>query len=761
MAIGDKIVVASKATVDQEITKVKDEAQAKQMLIDDIKFNGYGYTKRVPKKDRWLETDVSNTIVDKVLDPVRFSDGLVDRTDGNVVLPAAPFAPNTTDELLDYSVNGVETQVDHKVGDIVHCGNGEELITDSNLEGSLTPNDETIAFDGTTYVGIKYSIEVEVSGATAGVASLAGTTISTNGRYNIISTEIIELIADADYDGTVVVNTIKMIEQTYQCTTDAPAGTLVTSSEFQSIDYVTRTDVILLAKDGYKTFKGTKYFGPQASNKEIAEAYGLSWNKGLCEVSSLEVVNSSGELEVISGEVIVSGLVPRLSATAYHPVFGAMSSARIDNDTKDTQYLWYQDGAFDCNGTYDSIDYTTRGSGKGTIASGLSGRPDSRFYDKIYFDGLGGIRSKLPYAIKPNLTDLLKEQEQLLISVDDDAEQSGVELTTLPTAPYKTQLEYLEDGTIRYNNQLVTAGTSTSIDMIGDPARFTSGDTIDALQSDSTDTGTELRNNVLSWNVDQSKMYRCVNMYDINDATSSDHTTDSTSTDLVTGDLVWNIGNSTMYKFVADDETGVDLSAETYPTTDRWDVAYRDNTDLTAEDYSNTNKWEYVIGRYPNSWMNYLAMGKSLPFNPLLVTDKSIGMTPPPSAGTDVNYMSYNIKLSNKYTYVHSFIGKNDRSGNPMHELTAVSYTDVKNSYGSVYCTDQINNKVNIKIEGTSIGKNSLCCMMYTSYNQPLQQSDTKPILQVSDRVLATNSHSVHQGGMLTNCVTGKVATGA
>jgi len=798
----------------QELDTIKNEAQAKQMLIDDIKFNGYGYTKRVPKKDRWLETDVPNTIVDKVLDPVRFSDGLVDRTDGNVVLPAAPFAPNTTDELLDYSVNGVETQVDHKVGDIVHCGNGEELITDSNLEGSLTPNDETIAFDGTTYVGIKYSIEVEVSGATAGVASLAGTAISTDGRYSIVSTEVIELIADADYDGTVVINTIKMIEQTYQCTTDTPAGTLVTSSEYQPIDYVTRTDVILLAKDGYKTFKGTKYFGPQASNKEIAEAYGFTWNKGLCEVSNLEVVNSSGELEVISGEVIVSGLVPRLNKKNYHPVFNTTGVNKVEGDETDGRF-WYEDDSntnllkstYSCISTQVAI--SNAGIEAGSVIEGWSptGRPDNKYYDKIYFDGLGGVRSKLPYAIKPNLTDLLKEQEQLLIGVDDDAESAGVECVgTLVKGtdiiygtetymnildgivfgsignnktdtiihgyvlgsggiPYViSYIEYVDNtrsivhlrseyGDVRnlfsdksevyilkQNKALTTAGTSTSIDVIGSPAKYTledstyfnDGDNDVPLTSEVTDTKTALRNNVLSWNVDQSKLYRCVNMYDINDATSSDHTTDSTSTDLDTDDLVWNIGNSTMYKFVADDETGVDLSAETYPDTDRWDVAYRDNADLTAEDYSNTNKWGYVIGRYTNSWHTRLDEGNTLA-NVLLVSDSGDNLLP--------DGIRTRFKVSGKATDVQQvLVGSNSCS----------SWATAR------FTVDSVSNEVVMDIAPTA---NQVVVMSYEALAKPVVQSDPKPIIQAPTKVIGQSSHSPYQGGMLTAAATGKIAT--
>jgi len=75
--IGDKIVIASKESLDTEILAVRDEAAKVELMANDIKFSGYGYTKRVPKKDRWLSTDVPNTLYDVGLGYVRFSDGLV------------------------------------------------------------------------------------------------------------------------------------------------------------------------------------------------------------------------------------------------------------------------------------------------------------------------------------------------------------------------------------------------------------------------------------------------------------------------------------------------------------------------------------------------------------------------------------------------------------------------------------------------------------------------------------------------------------
>jgi len=946
-----KAVLESSATP----TGVTEATEDRDMILD-AQFNGYGYTKRVPKKGRWESTDIPNTLIDKTLDPIRFSDGLIERTDGTIRLPDAPFAPqlettltldqdvftatankgeviqavegselvvngtfdddsawalgadweitdgvlsctdsthdtlqdiglqlgvsyvlsiNVTsftkgsfyikegasgayvlsniksvgtyttvftasstgdillsmggestfsldnisvkavpqrlqaledvtdefvfsdkftiygnDELLDYSVNGVTTQESHKSGDIIHVGNGAELVTGDSatftdgigdwelLSGDAMTHDDTakvgvLAADTSVTlkaipgkdqidVGFGYIVSFTLGNMTNQSVQLfadgsVSKTVTTNGVHTVAThtnnnSNIYIIVTAGDAGATVDNISVTPIEQTYQALTDTTAGDKLNTSKFQKIDYITRTDVILLTKTGYKTFKGTHSFAPQTSNKEIAEAYGFSWNKGLSQASNLEVINSNGELEVISGEVIVSGLVSRLGNYAYHPVFGVTGGTltyaeKLDGSgDKDNRY-WYNTSLVNtAESIYDSILYTDTYANP-SIVNGLNnGRPDSKFYDKIYFDGLGGIRSKLPYAIKPNLTDLLKEQEQLLIGVDDDAESSGVECLAVGDLVYSGNYNdincsglyvaigvddyivvlnknymYFPEGTIiefsningkailiakangrlkrlytssesgdyglpwvgntnlgntskitKTNKALTTAGTNLTIDCIGDPSRYKSIDTTTALQSDSTDSGTELRQNALVWDIDNSKMYQ-------------------------------------------------------YLDTDD-----RDNVDMTAEDFTDTAKYEYVIGRYPNSWMNRLDRGLSLGFNPLLISDTGGNLIP--------DGIKDDFKLSTKTVDIYDAV-YTDTSGLTFSN-TVVAGSNIQNT-----------------IAWSNLSPKRVAIIPYTSLNQPLQQSTPKPIIVPPTKVIANSSHSWYQGGGLTNCVTGKVAT--
>jgi len=55
-----------------------DLVDTKNLQTIEANSTAYGYTKRVDKADRWLETDMPNVIVDIGLGSVRFSDGLID-----------------------------------------------------------------------------------------------------------------------------------------------------------------------------------------------------------------------------------------------------------------------------------------------------------------------------------------------------------------------------------------------------------------------------------------------------------------------------------------------------------------------------------------------------------------------------------------------------------------------------------------------------------------------------------------------------------
>jgi len=446
----------------------------------EAEFTAYGYTKRVPKKDRWLETDTPNVIVDKVGDAVRFSDGLVGRlgpelvtngdfsdgttgwvalysdlqitngrlktyanvgtgngswgvtqistvvgkyykvqftlsedTVGNLTyvrvanqegrpwvsyvskgyvpsidngiitftftakasttfikfgstntvigqycifdnisvrelpqaeLPLAPFDPLSTDELLDYSVNGVTTQIDHVKGDIVVNGNGQELVTNGTFDVDTSgwssisqssynstgktlritsnSNDTSIHYpvvqNLSVIPGIPYEVKASITGTATDIfVNFTNVANGNNGgnaeilrgenAQSIVvfssNTTSVELYLWTGTSGQYVDFdniSVRAVDDTYQAITNTTAGDLLTdTNKFQTIDYVTRQDVVLVTKTGYKTVKGLHYFGDDVSNDAIASAY---------QMSKL----GNGLYHDGTEEVVISGLVPRL-----------------------------------------------------------------------------------------------------------------------------------------------------------------------------------------------------------------------------------------------------------------------------------------------------------------------------------------------------------------------------------------------------------------------------------------------------------------
>jgi len=343
----------------------------------------------------------------------------------------------------------------------------------------------------------------------------------------------------------------------------------------------------------------------------------------------------------------------------YHPVFCEYGTQKASDDK-----FWY-DTTVSLTSLYDCINPDNILDDSGYIGTS-SGRPDSKFYDKVYIDKDGGLLAGGSYTTDDISLDI--ESSKLLSA---RGLERGLVLTNLPTLPYKSQADYITDGTLVYSNSKLTYNGSLSTDVIGDPAQYISTDTTDALQSTSTDTGTELRENALSWNVDEAKMYK-------------------------------------------------------YLDTDD-----RDNVDLTVEDYTDTAKWSVVYKGYPQSWLDYLALGKGVGFNPLLVGENGEDYIP---IGTWVEN-----KFSKKYFEINSRISHIDGV------FTSTSYSSpnyINNSYTSI------------------VSSNEFMLFSYTSANKPLAESTPLPIEQVLPKATGSNSHSVYKGAMVTNAVTGKVSVG-
>ena len=446
MAVGDKIVIANKS----------------EMLLDfDNVYSAFGYTKELKKSDRFEETDTPYVIEDKGGDAIRFTKGLVNRdSTENIYLPLAPFADGSGDEVLSHSDNGFATQSDHKAEDIIHCGNGDELVAngtfDSNTDGWAAHNCDSSKLDETAglltvddsddagdyssartnidvVAGVSYLITVNLF-SESGEASMflyhgADSTEESNGIvgtdvpfdvgrntyvFNCDTTETITVAlttggtSTSKYDSI----SIKPVEQTYQTTTSTTAGDLVTdSTKFSKINFISRQDVIFIGEDGkHKTIKGYHNFSAGFSVDDVANAYGCTKvGKGLFSVTDLSCVDYDGTEITYTGEITAISLVSRLNAKMYDVVHNPFGS-RKDSDDK----FWYE---VDNQDTYSTLLKDVNST---------SGRPDNKLEDKVYFEGLGGLIFRNTLAVKPNKKDLLEDETNKLVGIDEISEECGV-----------------------------------------------------------------------------------------------------------------------------------------------------------------------------------------------------------------------------------------------------------------------------------------------------------------------------------------------
>jgi len=570
---------------------------AKDNRIVEANSSAYGYTQRVNKADRWLETDTPNVIVDKLGDDVRFSDGLYSRlgdeevtngdfssaigaeytqesagiltldngrgkltsdgthrkfaqaittvvgktyklkvgytkdtspiayirvgtttyggeihneyyTGSQIVtanftaestttyinfwnqaadagqtsyfdnisvkevpqaeLPLAPFASGSTDELLDDAVNGVTTQSDHSVGDIIATGNNKmengtfetvgdgevghdnedgtvDGYTNTNCTVSISSNTLLLTGDGGNYPqtqytmnvidGESYTIRAKCKKGTAsanagiqvsdGVTPLTSSTSSTTFEYvyiNIVANSntwtLRPIIVGTSESGTAYFDDIEYwrtsntIKQAVVATT---AGDLVTNAaKFQTTDRAYRQDPILVLKTGITTIKGIHVFSAGASHDTIASAYG--WSK---------IGNAlyTGDLGSGTVEIIIIGLKPMLNDKGYHLFYNSKGWRKINSSVK-------QGLDTDAVRIYDCFIDT------GTLTLGsASGRPDFRAdgttpkkAELVDFEDENGIIFKPPYSLQANEHDLQNSETNKLTSGDlEMSESCGVE----------------------------------------------------------------------------------------------------------------------------------------------------------------------------------------------------------------------------------------------------------------------------------------------------------------------------------------------
>ena len=254
-----------------------------------------------------------------------FADNISVRELPQAVLPEAPFTPNSTDELLDYSVNGVTTQIDHNVGDIVMCGNGSELV-DVNLWSDSDTGSHTV--DGTSLectvdsgssnfyikqalsipIGTEYLVRFTLDLGSAdsvdyyfdsGNDSMYLKSFAESGVYSYTfiakDTSAYNTFYIKGDGSTATISNVSIvaIEQPYQAITPTVAGDLLNdTSKYQQIDSIVRYDVYFDTPTGIKSLKGLHYYDELYSTDDIASNNG--WSKlgnGLYHDGTQEITN--------------------------------------------------------------------------------------------------------------------------------------------------------------------------------------------------------------------------------------------------------------------------------------------------------------------------------------------------------------------------------------------------------------------------------------------------------------------------------------
>jgi len=192
-------------------------------------------------------------------------------------------------------------------------------------------------------------------------------------------------------------------------------------------------------------------------------------------------------------------------------------------------------------------------------------------------------------------------------------------------------------------------------------------------------------------------------------------------TDLPIGSLCWDTVNSKMYVIKVAD---LDIT----------DGVLNDADD--AEVVLGGDEAEYVIGRLPNSWFNAMDSGKYMPVNFNLVNDMGDSLIP-----TTGNLGAY--KYSKKFNNL----------------LLWLSIDSVKD-WQIVGDPANFSSSVSNSHNGTSIDTkpNRITFLSYQAYTKTTTQTTPKKTIAVSNKMIAASSHSVYQGAMLSNAITGKVS---
>ena len=156
---------------------------------------------------------------------------------------------------------------------------------------------------------------------------------------------------------------------------------------------------------------------------------------------------------------------------------------------------------------------------------------------------------------------------------------------------------------------------------------------------------------------------------------------------------------------------------------------------------SNTKLSIDLIGspdNYPDVVKTRLASGVGINgVYPLLVSDEGVSMLPD---GTTKSY-----KFMNKSLESNNVV----QSNTPTISWSTVDVIGL-GSYSYINNSDTI----------TSFPSTYLRLYSYTSNNAPYQITDPKPVLEVTPKAIASNSHSIYKGGDIASQISGKITVG-
>jgi len=196
--------------------------------------------------------------------------------------------------------------------------------------------------------------------------------------------------------------------------------------KFKPIPYVTKQVALLIEKTSQGAILNTVKPLVNCYGEESVETYESDIFGELGMSQKADRVWTDG-----SSEFILLGLKGYLNSGAYHPWFNEFGTAlgwKSDSLDAQNRYYWYDPNAIYKSSIYETILYKTENTdsdGAISIDATYYGHPDSKFYDKCYINGQGGlICFSIPNANKPTYT----HREEVRRNLVDGYVENGVEI---------------------------------------------------------------------------------------------------------------------------------------------------------------------------------------------------------------------------------------------------------------------------------------------------------------------------------------------